>query len=125
MILHERRLFPLSDIFRKGMTSRQRMMFPPATAGRNTVGGAKVEIEETVKDFILSRLLVGKDRDPLASNESLIESGVLDSLGIIRLIQFLEDRFSFSIEDEEIVPENFESIEIISRFIQRTVSKNP
>ena len=93
--------------------------------GTNTIGGAKVEIQETVKDFIVSRLMVGKDGDPLDRNDSLIESGILDSLGIIRLIQFLEDRFSFSIEAEEIVPENFENTEIISQFIQRLVSNNP
>ncbi len=84
-----------------------------------------MEIEETVKGFIVSQLMIGKRGDHLDTHYSLIENGVLDSLGIIRLIQFIEDRFFLSIEDEDIVPENFENMECISQFIRRLVSDKP
>jgi acyl carrier protein len=83
-----------------------------------------MEIEETVKRFIISELMMGKRDEILENTFSLIENGVLDSLGIMRLIQFIEEDFSFSIEDEDILPENFENIESISHFIKRSLSKN-
>ena len=83
-----------------------------------------MEIEETVKRFIISELMMGKRDENLENTFSLLENGVLDSLGIMKLIQFIEEDFSFSIEDEDILPENFENIESISHFIKRSLSKN-
>jgi acyl carrier protein len=82
-----------------------------------------MEIGETVKGFIVSELMIGKRDENLEDTFSLIENGVVDSLGIMRLIQFIETKFSFSIEDEDILPENFENIESISRFIKRSISR--
>lgn len=81
-----------------------------------------MEIEETVRRFIISELMLGERDEHLEDTFSLIENGVLDSLGIMRLIQFIEEKFSFSIEDEDILPENFENIESISQFIKRSIS---
>lgn len=81
-----------------------------------------MEIGGIVKGFIVSELMVGERGVNLDDTFSLIENGVLDSLGIMKLIQFIEERFSFSIEDEDILPENFENIESISQFIKRSVS---
>lgn len=83
-----------------------------------------MKIEEIVKGFIVSKLMVGERGVNLDVTFSLIENGVLDSLGIMKLIQFIEERFSFSIKDEDILPENFENIESISQFIKRSVSNN-
>ena len=81
-----------------------------------------MEIEETVRRFIISELMLGERDEHLEDTFSLIENGVLDSLGIMRLIQFIEEKFSISIEDEDILPENFENIESISQFIKRSIS---
>ena len=82
-----------------------------------------MEIGRIVKEFIVSNMMVGERCVNLDDTFSLIENGVLDSLGIMKLIQFIEERFSFSIEDEDILPENFENIESISQFIKRSISK--
>jgi len=55
----------------------------------------------------------------IGRGDDLIESGVIDSLGILKLLEFLESKFSINISDEELIPENFESIESIESFISR------
>lgn len=81
-----------------------------------------MEIKEIVKSFIVSTMIMGEKGANLDDTFSLIENGVLDSLGIMKLIQFIEEKFSLSIDDEDILPENFENIESISRFINRSIS---
>jgi len=80
-----------------------------------------MEIEETLKAFIVSELAAGKRVDYLDRTASLIESGILDSLGIMKLIQFIEEKYSFPVNDEEILPENFENMGCISEFIKRSI----
>jgi len=57
----------------------------------------------------------------LDAKDNLIESGIIDSVGIQKIIGFLESRFSIHIKDEELVPENFESVETIESFIKRKI----
>jgi acyl carrier protein len=54
---------------------------------------------------------------------SLVQSGVIDSLGIFRLVSFLEENCKVRIADEEIVGENFETIDDIERFVTTKLSK--
>ena len=48
---------------------------------------------------------------------SLLESGVLDSLGILEVVSFLEQEFGLQIQDDELLPENFQSVESLSSFV--------
>lgn len=73
-------------------------------------------IKEQIRQFVLETAQ-RKGVTELADDESLTESGVIDSLAIFRLVAFLEDTFSVRIADEEILHENFQSIEGIERFV--------
>ncbi len=53
----------------------------------------------------------------VGESESLLDSGLIDSTGIYELVSFVESEFDVRVNDEEIVPENFESIESIARFV--------
>jgi acyl carrier protein len=66
--------------------------------------------EALLKRFIIDELLVGDSRIQVTNDASLLSSGVIDSLSLIRLINFIEEQFHVTIEDEEVVPENFETI---------------
>lgn len=55
----------------------------------------------------------------VAETESLLDSGLIDSTGIYELVTFVENEFDVRVDDEEIVPENFETIESIARFVDR------
>ncbi len=60
--------------------------------------------------------------DEIKEDESLIASGYIDSLGIIELINYLENTFNIRIYDSEVIPENFDTIRCISEYIQRKVA---
>lgn len=76
------------------------------------------DFTETIRSFI-EREMVPRDScaEPLTSSDSLIEKGIVDSLGVQRLIAYLEKEFDVQIVDTEIVPENFESIGSVVNFL--------
>ncbi len=73
---------------------------------------------EAIRDFIQSEIVRQKNAAVLSNSASLIETGVIDSLSIQVLIGYLEKKFSIRISDDEIVPENFETIEAIGNLVQ-------
>ncbi|RME11348.1 MAG: acyl carrier protein [Ardenticatenia bacterium] len=72
---------------------------------------------KVIEQFILDDLLLGMRQDPIAPDESLISSGILDSLALLRLITFLEERFGIAIEDHEVMQDNFETIARMEAFV--------
>lgn len=77
-----------------------------------------MNIETTVERFIVDELLVSDGRTKLDPDQSLVSSGVIDSLAILRLIAFLEEQFGIVVEDEEVVSENFETLNVIKAFVE-------
>ncbi len=71
-----------------------------------------------IKQFIETELISNEEQQELSVNDELITTGIIDSLGIIKLLQFITENFSVSIDDREIVPENFTSIQAIATLIQ-------
>jgi acyl carrier protein len=71
-----------------------------------------------IENFILRELLVGDGRAGLESDESLISNGVIDSLGILRLVAFLEEEFTIRVEDDEVIPENFQTINAMRELVE-------
>jgi acyl carrier protein len=72
-----------------------------------------------VRTFIEENFLFREDISDLADTDSLLESGVMDSTGILELVAFLETEFSIQMADAEIVPENLDSIASIAKFLER------
>ncbi len=75
--------------------------------------------EESIKQFIGAELIRNKGKDKLEITDNLIETGIIDSLGIQKLIAYLESSFSISIADMEVLPENFETVQSISSFVRK------
>ena len=75
-----------------------------------------------IKDFILNELVKDKEHAELADSDPLIETGIIDSLGIMKLIGFLEDNLNIQVADNELVPENFGSLEAINALVASKVS---
>jgi len=71
-----------------------------------------------VREFIAENFLFRADAD-ISDGQSLLEGGVIDSTGVLELIAFLEATYGISIADEEIVPENLDSIDNMSRYLAR------
>jgi acyl carrier protein len=78
----------------------------------------KVNIESVVKDFIRNELMFGNDGAKLDSNTDLIGSGMLDSVAVLRLILFIEERFGVHVADGEVLPDNFRTVDMIRSFVE-------
>jgi acyl carrier protein len=76
------------------------------------------EIGGSVRDFIKKNFVVDKRRT-LGDDDSLIGNGIVDSTGILELINFIEEKFGLQFEDEELVPENSDSVTKITGFLSK------
>ena len=70
-----------------------------------------------IRTFIVERLAPATGRTHLDDDDDLIDSGVVDSLGIFQLVAFLEEKFGVVIADSEITPDNFATIARIERLV--------
>lgn len=77
-----------------------------------------MDLETAIERFIVDEIMLGDSSTKIAPNESLISSGVLDSLALLRLISFLEDQMGVTVDDSEVIPENFETINDIKAFVE-------
>ena len=77
------------------------------------------EYELDLRQFIVENFLFGKVDVPLANSDSLLEQGIIDSTGVLELVSFLEQKYVFTIQDEELVPENLDSIDRLVQFVRR------
>jgi acyl carrier protein len=77
-----------------------------------------MKIKQQVRAFVTTNFYV-PDSAALADDASLLDHGIIDSTGVLELIAFLEDVFGITIEDNEMLPANLDSIERISGFVGR------
>ncbi len=82
------------------------------------------QVKQSVKSYILENVLYGAGEDTLSYEDSFLEKGLIDSTGIMEIVSFIEEEYSFSIYDEELIPENLDSINNLSRFINRKLEGN-
>jgi acyl carrier protein len=76
-----------------------------------------MQIKNEIRKFIMENFLLDGEVN-LSEEDSLLEKGIIDSTGVLELVAFIEETYSFKIKDEELVPENLDSIKNISQFIQ-------
>ncbi len=74
-------------------------------------------IANTLRVFIQENFLFGQEIT-FSDEESFLELGLVDSTGVLELVSFLEGEFQIRIDDEELVPENLDSIDNLVRFIE-------
>jgi acyl carrier protein len=75
------------------------------------------DIESEVRSFVITNFLFGQPLD-LQPDDSLLDKGVIDSTGVLELVAFLGQRFSIDIEDEDLIPQNLDSIRNIATFVE-------
>lgn len=73
--------------------------------------------KELIRKFVLQKLAKKAIQMNVNDQDNLITTGVIDSLAVMQLVAFIEESFSIKVKDEDIVPDNFESIEAISVFV--------
>lgn len=77
-----------------------------------------LDIAATIRTFITSNYLY-READSLADTDSFVEKGIIDSMGILELVKFLETTFAISVADDELVPDNFDSVRNVSAYVRR------
>ncbi len=76
------------------------------------------KIKEKIKEFIIENFLFGEDND-LNDDTSFLEEGIIDSTGVLELIEYLEEEFELEIDDEDMIPENLDSLNNLEQFISK------
>jgi acyl carrier protein len=76
------------------------------------------DVRTELTDFVVSNYLFGDAARTPGDNDSLVEEGVIDSTGILELIEFLESHFDIEVSETETVPQNLGSIADLTRFVQ-------
>jgi acyl carrier protein len=83
---------------------------------------AKMNIKQQICEFIIEDMLFG-DKTKLSENVPFQDSGIMDSMGLLSLIHFVEDRFGIEIADNELVPEHMDSVENISTLVEKKLAE--
>ena len=73
--------------------------------------------ETEIRQFVIENFLFGQDKN-LNNSQSFLDSGIIDSTGVLELIGFLESQYGISIQDDELVPSNLDSVERVARFVE-------
>jgi acyl carrier protein len=82
-------------------------------------GDISMGIIERLEKFLLTEIAADLGRKSLVPDEDLLEQGIIDSLGILKLILFIEETYGIKIIDEEIVPENFQTLNVMVKFVEQ------
>ena len=76
---------------------------------------------EVIRSYIVENFLFGDDAG-LEDDTSFLEEGIMDSTAALELVGFIEEKFSITVEDEEVVPDNLDSINNIVNFLKKKIS---
>lgn len=79
-----------------------------------------VDVKDKIRRFLAEEVLFDESRQVRDDQELL--GDVLDSLALLQLVEFIEDQFSFEVDDTEMVPDNFRTIEHLERFVRSRMS---
>lgn len=75
-----------------------------------------------VKEFIIENFLFGEE-EQLKSDTDFFDKGIIDSTGVIELVSFIEETFSISVDDNELIPQNLSSLNKIDVFLQKKLNQ--
>jgi len=81
-----------------------------------------MDVRIVIREFIETNFLFSEEDKNLDDSVSFLESGIVDSTGILEIVEFVEEKFDISIEDDELVPENLDSIERLTGFLTRKLA---
>jgi acyl carrier protein len=82
----------------------------------------KSTIVQDIRQFVITSFMFGKDAAQLANNDSFLHRGIIDSTGILELIGFLEERYAIQVTDDELLPENLDSVDQVAGFVERKLA---
>ncbi|MFI4849840.1 MAG: acyl carrier protein [Gimesia chilikensis] len=80
-------------------------------------------IQSEIRNFVAENFLFGEDPESLQNDDSFLETGIIDSTGVLELVAFIEDQYDVEVDDDELVPENLDSINRLIDFIDSKIKE--
>jgi acyl carrier protein len=84
-----------------------------------------MKLRDELRGYIVRELLFGQDAIPIADETDLFGQGLVDSLGLMRVVGHLEERYGLVVTDDDLVPENFQTVARLAAFVERKRSARP
>lgn len=78
-----------------------------------------IEIRAAIRQFVIENFLMGDASSMLKDGESFLETGTIDSIGVLEVTAFLETTFELQVDDKDLVPENLDSVNNLTQYILR------
>ena len=82
------------------------------------------DVKQRVRDFIKQSFLFGDEEERLSDTSSFLETGIIDSTGILELIGFVEREFMFTVGESEMLPENLDTVDNIAAYVMQKANQN-
>lgn len=79
--------------------------------------GRKMDERTCIREFLRDCFILDGELDTLSDDESFLENGIVDSTGVLELVLFIEETFGINVEDHEVIPANFDSVDRIVAYI--------
>ena len=80
------------------------------------------DVKKKLTAFIVDKFLLGYKSKTPKDNDSFLEKGIIDSTGVLELVSFIEDTFGIKVEDEELIPDNLDSLEKLTEYVKKKVA---
>jgi len=77
-----------------------------------------LETKAKLREFITENFLFGSDEDGFKDDDSFLDNGIIDSTGVLELVSYIEEEFNMEVLDEELVPDNFDSLNKLVSYIK-------
>ena len=82
-----------------------------------------MDLRSEIKKYIIENFLYGEDDNTLGDDVSFLENGIIDSTGVLELVSFVQNTYGVKVADEELIPDNFDTLSKIEAFIMRKKEK--
>lgn len=81
-------------------------------------------LNEELRQFVIDNFMFGKPYKGFADDDSFIEQGIIDSTAVMELVAFLEERYGIKLQDQDLIPDNLDSINSLTRFVASRLPAN-
>ena len=81
-----------------------------------------MDFANEIRQFICENFLAPRNKEKIGDDESFLATGIIDSTGVLELVTFLEETYGIKVRDEDLVPENLDSINQVSTYLERVRS---
>ncbi len=76
------------------------------------------EVAQEIRGFVVDNFLFGEGDGRFSNQDSFLDKGLIDSMGILTLVEFVKEKYAIPVEDEDLIPDNWDSVQLITNFVQ-------